>query len=116
VLGNDATVAYACSQGILELNTYLPVIADAVLESASLLAATCDVLASKLVLGLRADEKRCRANAERTPALATVLGPLIGYDAAAALVKEAAASGRSVVELAHERGFGTDLLDPAKLT
>ena len=58
VMGNDVTVGYAASQGILELNTYLPVIADAVLESATLLGNVADVFAAKCVDGIVADEAR----------------------------------------------------------
>ena len=121
VFGNDATVTFASSQGILELNTYLPVMGDALLESTRLLTATCAVLATKLVAGLTADVDRCRRNAERTPALATVLGPLIGYEAASAVVKEALATDRTVHEVAVDRGHGTDAdlaaaLDPARMT
>jgi fumarate hydratase, class II len=115
VFGNDATIAYACSQGILELNTYLPVIGDALLESAHLLARTCAVLTTKLVDGLRADEERCRRNAEHTPALATVLAPIIGYDRAAAIVREALASGRSILEVARAHGYTDAQLDPSTM-
>ena len=73
------------------------------------------MLATKLVDGLAADEARCRANAERTPALATVLGPIIGYDEATAVVQEALASGRSIVEIARARGYEGASLDPATM-
>ena len=56
VFGNDATVAFAASQGILELNTYLPVMADALFESGTLLANVCRVFAERCVAGIEADE------------------------------------------------------------
>jgi fumarate hydratase, class II len=114
VFGNDATVAFAASQGILELNTYLPVIADAALESATLLANICRVFDAKLVRGMQADVVRARAGADRTPSLATALNPLIGYDAAAAIVKESLATGRSLRDVARDRtDLADDVLDAA---
>ena len=120
VFGNDATIAYASSQGILELNTYLPVIGQALLESAHLLSTTCAVFADRLVAGLEADEERCRRNAHRTPALATVLGPLIGYDRAAEVVKEALATDATILDVALAHGYGTaaeldTVLDPSTM-
>lgn len=103
VFGNDATVGYGASQGILELNTYLPVMADALLESITLLANVSRLFASKLVAGIEADVERCRRNADRTPALATPLNLVIGYDAAAAAVKEALASDRTLRDVVNEQ-------------
>jgi fumarate hydratase class II len=109
VFGNDATVAYAASQGILELNTYLPVMADALLESTTLLSNVCSLLAERLVSGIEADIERCRRNAERTPSLATTLNTVLGYDVVAAAVKQALAEDRPVREVVLE---STDA-DPA---
>ena len=99
VLGNDVTVGYAASQGILELNTYLPVMADALLESATLVGNVATVFAERCVAGIEVDEQRTRGYAERTSALATALNPIIGYERAAAIVKEAQASGRSIIDV-----------------
>ena len=99
VMGNDVTVGYAASQGILELNTYLPVMADALLESATLLGNVAAVFAERCVAGIEVDEQRTRGYAERTSALATALNPIIGYERAAAIVKEAQASGRSIIDV-----------------
>ena len=60
VMGNDVTVGYAASQGILELNTYLPVMADALLESATLLGNVATVFAERCVAGIDVDEQRTR--------------------------------------------------------
>ncbi len=103
VFGNDVTVGYGASQGILELNTYLPVIADALLESITLVANVSRLFASKLVSGMEADVDRCRRNADRTPAIATPLNLIVGYDAAAAAVKEALASDRTVRDVIGEQ-------------
>ncbi len=121
VFGNDATVAFAASQGILELNTYLPVMADTLLESGTLLANVCRVFAGKCVAGIEADEARCRSYAERSPALATALNPLIGYSRAAELVHRANDERRSIIDLVVEEGLLDEaearrLLDPLALT
>jgi fumarate hydratase, class II len=104
VMGNDVTVGYAASQGILELNTYLPVIADALLESATLLGNVATVFAERCVAGIAVDEQRTRGYAERTSALATALNPIIGYERAAAIVKQAQASGRSIIDVVVAEG------------
>ena len=104
VLGNDVTVGYAASQGILELNTYLPVMADALLESATLLGNVAAVFAERCVAGIEVDEQRTRGYAERTSALATALNPIIGYERAAAIVKQAQASGRSIIDVVVAEG------------
>jgi fumarate hydratase class II len=105
VLGNDVTVGYAASQGILELNTYLPVMADAVLESATLLGNVATVFADRCVAGIDVDVERARGYAERTSALATALNPLIGYERAAAVVHTAQDTGRSIIDVVVDEGL-----------
>jgi fumarate hydratase class II len=121
VFGNDATVMFAASQGILELNTYLPVTADALLESGTLLANVCRVFATKCVAGIQADEARCRAYAEQSPAIATALNPVIGYARAAEIVHRAADERRSIIDVVLEEGVLSEddarsVLDPLRLT
>ncbi len=121
VFGNDTTVTFAASQGILELNTYLPVTADALLESGTLLANVCRVFAARCVAGIEADEDRCRTFAERSPAIATALNPLIGYARAAEIVHRAADERRSIVDVVIEEGVLEEdearrVLDPLRLT
>jgi fumarate hydratase class II len=105
VIGNDAAVAFAGSQGNFELNVYLPVIARNVLESIRLLAAVTRLFADRAVAGIEADVDRCRAYAESSPSLGTSLNPYIGYEAAAEVVKESIKTGRSVREIVVERGL-----------
>ena len=119
VMGNDVTVAFAASQGILELNTYLPVMADALLESATLLGNVARVFAERCVDGIKVDADRTRAYAERTSALATALNPIIGYERAAAIVKAAQASGRSIIDVVVDEGVldadeARRILDPLR--
>jgi fumarate hydratase class II len=111
VIGNDAAVGFAGSQGNFELNVYLPVIARNLLESIRLLANVTRLFADRCVAGIEADVDRCRAYAESSPSLGTSLNPYIGYEAAAEVVKESMKTGRSVREIVLERG----LLDEAEL-
>src|SRR3954453_17056421 len=119
VVGNDATVAFGQTGSFLELNVMLPVTADALLESITLLAAATDNLSARCVEGLTATE-RGPALVEQGLMLATALAPVIGYDEAAALAKSALKSGKTIRELAIERGMDADevdpLLDPAAMT
>ena len=119
VVGNDATIAFAQTGSFLELNVMLPVTAVAMLESIELLAAAAANLADRVVTGLVATD-RGPALVEQGLMLATALAPVIGYDEAAKLAKDALKSGRTIRELALERGISADeldrLLDPASMT
>jgi fumarate hydratase class II len=119
VIGNDATVAFSQTGSFLELNVMMPVTAVALLESIALLAASARNFAERCVSGLAATD-RGPALVQQGLMLATALAPEIGYDAAAALAKEAFRTGRTIRELATERGIAADrldeLLDPASMT
>jgi len=119
VVGNDATIAFGQTGSLLELNVMMPVTAAALLESIALLAAASRNFADRCVTGITATE-RGPALVEQGLMLATALAPEIGYDAAAALAKEAFKTGRTIRELATERGIAADrldeLLDPAAMT
>jgi fumarate hydratase, class II len=108
VIGNDATVAFAGSQGNFELNVYLPVMARNLLESIALLANVSRLFADRCIIGIEANVEQCRAYAESSPALGTSLNPYIGYEAAAEVVKESVRTGRSVREITVGRGLLTD--------
>jgi fumarate hydratase class II len=108
VIGNDATVAFAASQGNFELNVYMPVMSRNLLESIRLLSNVTRLFADRCVAGIEADVERCRAYAESSPSLGTSLTPYIGYDAAGVIVKESIATGRSVRELVLEKGLLTE--------
>jgi fumarate hydratase class II len=108
VIGNDATVAFAGSQGNFELNVYLPVIARNLLESIRLLANVTRLFADRCVAGIEADVERCRAYAESSPSLGTSLNPYIGYEAATEVVKESIRTGRSVRDIVVDRGLLSD--------
>jgi fumarate hydratase class II len=104
VIGNDATVAFAGTQGDFELNVMLPVMARNVLESIRLLAAVSRLFADRCVACLEADEEITRGYAEGSPSIVTPLNRYLGYDEAAAIAKQALASGRTIREVVIERG------------
>jgi fumarate hydratase class II len=83
------------------------------LDSIKLLASASRLLADKCVDGLEANREQCERYAELTLSAATGLNPYIGYDLATEIVKEAAASGRSLREVAREKGVDEAVLDKA---
>jgi aspartate ammonia-lyase len=111
VVGNDLTVSFAVQAGQLELNVMTPVIMHNVLFSIQLLANYLPVFRRKCVEGITVDEKRCAQYLEKNPSLATFLSPHIGYLEASKIAKQALEQGRSVKEIALERG----LLKPEEL-
>jgi fumarate hydratase class II len=113
VIGNDAAVTVGGMQGHFELNVFVPVIARNVLDSIRLLAAASRLFAEKCVDGIEANRETCERYAELTLSAATALNPYIGYDKATEIVKEAAASGRSLREVAREAGVDEETLDAA---
>ena len=119
VVGNDATIGFGQTGSFLELNVMLPVTAVALLESITLLAAASRNFADRCVSGIVATARGPEL-VEQGLMLGTALVPEIGYDAAAALAKEALKSGRTIRDLATERGIAPDrlaeLLDPAEMT
>jgi len=119
VVGNDATIAFGQTGSLLELNLMLPVAAAALLESITLLAAAADNFSARAIEGLSATERGPQL-VEQGLMLATALAPVIGYDEATRLAKDALKSGRTIRELALERGMDPvdldRLLDPASMT
>ncbi len=113
VIGNDAAITIAGSQGQFELNVRVPVIARNLLDSIRLLTSTSRVFAEKCVDGIRANEEGTTRSAESTLAAATALNPHIGYDKGAEIVKEAASSGRMLREVAYEMGVDEETYNKA---
>ncbi len=103
VIGNDAVVTVCGLNGNFELNVMMPVLAANLIQSIELLAAASRNFADQCVAGIEADVERCESMVEQSLAMVTSLAPEIGYDQAAALAKEAFASGRTVRELAMEK-------------
>ena len=113
VIGNDAAIAIGGMQGHFELNVFVPLLARNILDSVKLLASACRLFAEKCIDGIEANRENCERYAELTLSAATALNPYIGYDRAAEIVKEAAASGRSLREVAREKGVEDSVLDEA---
>jgi len=113
VIGNDAAIAIGGMQGHFELNVFVPVMARNLLQSISLLAAACRLLDEKCVSGIEANRERTEKFAEATLSAAAALNPYIGYDKVGEIVKKAAASGRSLRDVAREEGVAEDVLDEA---
>ena len=120
VVGNDLAVSFAVQAGQLELNVMTPVVMHNVLLSIQLLKNYLPVFRTKCVEGILVDEKRCASYLEKNPALATFLSPKIGYLEASKIAKQALEQGRSVKEIALEKGLLQaeeleKLLDPKRL-
>jgi fumarate hydratase class II len=113
VIGNDVAVTIGGMQGNFELNVRIPLIARNLLGSIHLLATTSELFAAKCVEGIEANADGCRRSAESTLAAATALNPYIGYDKGAAIVKEAATSGRMLRDVALEHGVDEATYDEA---
>ena len=113
VIGNDAAITIAGTQGNFELNVRVPLIARNLLGSIAILSSAATLLAEKVIDGVTANEDNLRRHAESTPAIATALNPHIGYDRATEIVKEAVTSARTIREVAIEKGVDEATLDEA---
>lgn len=108
VMGNDAALSFAASQGHLQLNVFKPVIIHNLLESIRLLADGCRNFNSHCIAGLQPDAERMAEHLERGLMLVTALNTHIGYDKAAEIAKKAYKEGTSLREAALELGYLTD--------
>ena len=107
VQGLDHAVALACGAGQLELNTHMPLIGVNALHASKFLSAAARALAEKCVDGIEADAEACRLNLERSAGLPTLLNPRLGYDRVAQLVKEGLSTGKTLKDLAIDKGLLT---------
>ncbi|AOE83942.1 class II fumarate hydratase [Pseudomonas sp. TCU-HL1] len=108
VMGNDATVGFAASQGHLQLNVFKPVIVHNLLQSIRLLGDGCRNFQQHCVAGLEPDAARMAEHLERGLMLVTALNPHIGYDKAAQIAKKAYAEGTTLRESALALGYLTE--------
>jgi fumarate hydratase, class II len=113
VIGNDTAITIGGLEGNFELNVRVPLIARNLLQSIGLLSSTATIFAEKCVEGIQANEDGAHRSAESTLAAATALNPHIGYDKATEIVKEAAASGRMLREVAYEKGVDEETYNTA---
>ncbi len=121
VVGNDAAITLGGLSGNFELNVMMPLIARNLLSSIRLLSCSVTLFAERCIAGLEADRERCAALVEQSLAMVTALAPVLGYDQAAALAKEAHASGKTIREVVQQRqllpeGELAAILDPWPMT
>ena len=122
VMGNDQTVTLSgAAGGQFQLNIMMPVMGHATLESIRLMAAVCRAFVDFCAEGLEANVEGCEASVEKSLSMVTSLNPLIGYEKAARLAKEAFATGRTIRELCREQGILPEVtlneaLDPMSMT
>jgi aspartate ammonia-lyase len=121
VMGNDQIIAQACAAGSLELNPFLPLVADRLLESLGLLARACETLRARCVEGIEPNAERCRLQVQNATAAVTALIEKIGYETACELAARAAEQGRPLREVAVESGLVTaeefeELTGPERVT
>jgi fumarate hydratase class II len=113
VIGNDTAITIGGTQGNFELNVRIPLMARNLLQSISLLTNTVRVFSEKCVEGITPNFEGLNKHAEGTLAAATALNPYIGYDLAAEIVKDATKTGRSLREVAREKGVDETTLEKA---
>lgn len=107
VMGHDQAIAHACSRGDLELNAFMPLVADCLLQSIELLARACALLRERCVEGIEADVQRCAHHVEGATASATALVAMLGYERAMACAREASAQGISLRDHVVRQGILT---------
>ena len=124
VIANDTAITYGGFGGVgsvMELNVAMPMMADAMMESIKLLANVSDVFVDKLLKELKVNAKRCEELIEQSLMMCTSLAPVIGYDNAAAVAKQAFNEGKTIRQLVQEQGLIDDkkldeLLNPDSMT
>ena len=121
VFGNDATVAIASRDGLLQLNAYEPVVAIAIMESQALFFKTMPLFRTNCIDGITANKAVMDRYIERSVGIVTALNPVLGYDKTTELAKEALATNKGILELIREKKLLTEaqikkLLDPAAMT
>jgi fumarate hydratase class II len=121
VIGNDAAITIGGLAGNFELNVMMPVMAHNLLNSIEFLAGAVYQFTHRCIVGLQADRERCESLVEKSLAMCTALAPVIGYDRAAKIAKEAYSSGRTVRQVALEQQVLPKeeldrLLDPRPMT
>jgi fumarate hydratase class II len=121
VIGCDATIAICGQAGNFELNVMMPIMALRLLEAIEFSANVVRIFTDKCILGIEANQLRCNEMVEQSLALATALAPVIGYDQAAEIAKEAFRTGKTIREIARARNVVPDdeldaILDSWRMT
>jgi aspartate ammonia-lyase len=104
VMANDQAIAQSCAMGNLELNAFLPLVADALLENLRLLSNACRIFREHCVIGIEADENRCRNHVDGATATLTAMIEVLGYEKAQALAARARGEGKTIREIVTEAG------------
>ena len=121
VIGNDATITVAGQAGNFELNVMLPVIAYNILQSTEILANSAQALADKAIASFKVNQNQIDKALTKNPILVTALNPVIGYEKAAKIAKQAYQQAQPIIDIAEQetnlsRSELEALLNPAKLT
>jgi aspartate ammonia-lyase len=121
VMANDTAVTQACSAGNLELNQFMPLIADAMLTNIQLLTNACDIFARLCVCGIGANEKRCKQNIETSTAIVTALVEKIGYEKSQEIAAAAKNENKTIRQIVLEKNIMSEaefneLISPQKVT
>ena len=103
VIGNDAAVAMACSQGHLQLNVFKPLIVHNVLSSVELLGSGADYFSRYCLAGMDCNAAQLANNVERSLMIVTALAPELGYDKAAEIAKHAQQQDQTIREVLIEQ-------------
>jgi aspartate ammonia-lyase len=121
VIGNDATVAVASRDGLLQLNAYEPVVATSLFESQGLFFKLIPLFRKNCIEGITVNEAVLKRYLETTIGIVTALNPVLGYEKTTELAKEALQSGKGILQLIREKKLLNEdqikkLMDPAALT
>ncbi|MFA5293355.1 MAG: aspartate ammonia-lyase [Phycisphaerae bacterium] len=121
VMANDSAITQACSAGNLELNQFMPLIADAMLTNIQLLTNACRIFAKLCISGIEANEKRCKQNVETSTAIITALVEKIGYKMSQEIAAAAKNENKTIRQIVIERGIISEeefdgLISPQKVT
>ena len=120
-IGNDMTITMAAEAGQLELNAFEPIIFYCLFQSIDTIAYAVNTFVDNCVIGINANETRCRYFVENSVGIITAICPYVGYQKAAEIAKEAIKTGESVRKLIIEKGLLTkeqmdEIMDPVQMT
>jgi aspartate ammonia-lyase len=121
IIGNDVTITMAVEAGQLELNAFEPVIFYNLFQSIDTLTHAVNTFVDNCVMGITANEERCRQLVDNSVGIITAICPFVGYKKASELAKEAITTGKSVRELVLDKGLldeedANKILDPSHMT
>ena len=116
VMGNDLVIAHAVSSGSLELNAFLPIVADKLLESIEILRKAAYVLRIKCINGIEASKERCARHIDASTAVVTALLPKLSYNECARVAKASFETGKTIREIVLAEGIMTSKEFDALLT